>query len=219
MKLIREMTFDVEVKEKIIEESKTKDLYIEGIFLQAEIVNGNGRMYPIKVMENEVNKYVENYVNHKRAMGELNHPPTSTVNLDRVSHLITELRRDNDNFYGKAKITNTPMGDIVRGLIESGVKLGVSSRGLGSIRNVGGKRVVQSDFRLITAADIVADPSAPSAFVNGIMEGKEWIWENGILKEIDLENAKKEMDKSSKSLSENSNDKMIELFTKILKNI
>ena len=181
MKLITETIENVEV---ITEGTGAdKKLYIEGVFLQSEIKNRNGRMYPFSVLEKEVNRYNEEYVKTSRALGELGHPDGPTVNLDRVSHRITSLKAEGNNFIGRAQIMNTPMGNIARSLLEDGVKLGVSSRGMGSIEKREDCGVVMDDFMLATAADIVADPSAPDAFVNGIMEGKEWAWDNGILKE------------------------------------
>ena len=175
MRLITELTEDVKYVTEATENGK-KNLYIEGIFLQSAIKNRNGRMYPEETMDNEVKRYVQENVDTKRAFGELGHPNGPQINLDRVSHIITELRKDGTNWIGKAKITETPMGNIARGLIESGAQLGVSSRGLGSLKlTKDGINEVQNDFRLATAADIVADPSAPDAFINGIMEGCEWV--------------------------------------------
>tara|TARA_B100000579_G_C22774176_1_gene825661 strand:- start:53 stop:697 length:645 start_codon:yes stop_codon:yes gene_type:complete len=181
MKLITETIEDVQV----ITEGKGDDkkLYIEGVFLQSELKNRNGRMYPFSVLQKEVNRYNEEYVKTSRALGELGHPDGPTVNLDRVSHRIVSLAEDGTNFRGKAQILDTPMGKIASSLLGEGVKLGVSSRGMGSIDKREDCNVVMDDFMLATAADIVADPSAPDAFVNGIMEGKEWAWDNGILKE------------------------------------
>jgi hypothetical protein len=182
MKLITEEISNV----SIITEGKgaNKKLYIEGVFLQGEIKNRNGRMYPIQTLANEVKRYNENFVCKGRALGELGHPDGPTVNLDRVSHKITCLTQEGNNFKGKAQILETPMGKIAKSLLESGVSLGVSSRGVGSLRMTNeGHKIVGEDFQLATAADIVADPSAPDAFVNGIMEGKEWVWEGGILRE------------------------------------
>jgi hypothetical protein len=182
MKLITEEVTNV----KIISEGKgaNKKLYIEGVFLQGEIKNRNGRMYPIQTLCNEVNRYNENFIQKGRALGELGHPDGPTVNLDRVSHKITSLVQEGNNFKGKACILNTPMGKIASSLLDEGVMLGVSSRGVGSLRMTNeGHKVVGEDFMLATAADIVADPSAPDAFVQGIMEGKEWVWEGGILRE------------------------------------
>ena len=174
--------------EFITEESGgKKSHYIKGVFMQAEQKNRNGRVYPKKILDEQVRKYVTNYVDQNRAFGELGHPDGPVVNLERVSHLIKELREDGNNWVGKAKIMETPYGKIVKSLIDEGAKLGVSSRGMGSLKNVKGTNIVQDDFYLATAADIVADPSAPEAFVEGIMEGKEWIWNNGIIKEQDVE--------------------------------
>ena len=181
MKLIREVfdTTNVIVEEKL---GKPKQYFIEGVFLQSEITNRNGRMYPVETLAKEVERYNESYVKNGRALGELGHPDGPQINLDRVSHVITSLRQEGLNWIGKAKLTDTPMGNTAKGLIESGVRLGVSSRGMGSLRlNKEGINEVQDDFHLATAADIVADPSAPDAFVNGIMEGVEWIWENSML--------------------------------------
>ena len=182
MKLIREEIEKVEVLTESV--NGKKNLFIKGIFLQAEQVNRNGRMYRMPVMEREVKRYTEGYVNKGRALGELGHPDGPTVNLDRVSHKIVELHREGNNFIGKAQILSTPMGKIAESLLKEGVCLGVSSRGIGSLRPTKeGFNEVGEDFMLATAADIVADPSAPDAFVQGIMEGKEWIWDGGVLRE------------------------------------
>ena len=182
MKLIRE---EIEQVEVIVENRNgKKNLFIEGVFLQGEIKNRNGRMYPMQTLAREVGRYNENFVEKGRALGELGHPDGPTVNLDRVSHKIVSLRESGNNFIGKAKILGTPMGQIASNLLGEGVKLGVSSRGIGSLNKTNeGYSVVGEDFTLATAADIVADPSAPDAFVDGIMEGKEWVWEGGILRE------------------------------------
>jgi len=190
MKLITEEISNV----KIITEGKgsNKTLHIEGVFLQGGIKNRNGRMYPVDILGKEVGRYCENFVGKGRALGELGHPDGPTVNLDRVSHKITSLVREGNNFVGKAKLLSTPMGKIASSLIGEGVTLGVSSRGVGSLKeDHTGCKVVGEDFQLATAADIVADPSAPDAFVNGIMEGKEWIWEGGSLREQLAENTAK----------------------------
>tara|TARA_B100000035_G_scaffold291052_1_gene278623 strand:+ start:935 stop:1579 length:645 start_codon:yes stop_codon:yes gene_type:complete len=181
MKLITETIENVQVLTE--EKNGKKTMYIEGVFLQSELKNRNGRVYPFSVLEKEVNRYNEEYVKTKRALGELGHPDGPTVNLDRVSHRITSLQAEGNNFMGKAQILDTPMGNIAKSLLEEGVQLGVSSRGMGSIDKREDAGYVMDDFLLATAADIVADPSAPDAFVNGIMEGKEWVWDNGILKE------------------------------------
>ena len=180
MKLITEAIENIQVLEE--EKNGKKLLYIEGVFLQSELKNRNGRMYPFETLNREVGRYNEEYVKSKRALGELGHPDGPTINLDRVSHRITELRTEGNNFIGKAQILDTPMGKIAKSLLGEGVQLGVSSRGMGSIDRMEDISVVKDDFMLTTAADIVADPSAPDAFVNGIMEGKEWVWQNGILK-------------------------------------
>ena len=181
MRLIAEEITDV----KFLSEEKEgkKNYFIEGIFLQAELKNRNNRMYPLGTLQKEVAKYDENYIQKGRALGELGHPDGPTVNLDRVSHKITSLRQEGNNFIGKAKLLETPMGKIAKDLLSEGVKLGVSSRGMGSIRKEENCSVVMDDFMLATAADIVADPSAPDAFVDGIMEGKEWVWEGNVLRE------------------------------------
>jgi len=196
MKLITEQIENVNV----ITEGKgdSKKLYIEGVFLQSELKNRNGRMYPFSVLEKEVSRYNEEYIKTSRALGELGHPDGPTVNLDRVSHRITSLTAEGTNFVGKAQILDTPMGKIAKSLLEDGVKLGVSSRGMGSIDKREDCNVVMDDFMLATAADIVADPSAPDAFVNGIMEGKEWAWDNGILKETKVAKYKSYIDDATR---------------------
>ena len=211
MKLITETIENVEV----ITEGKGADkkLYIEGVFLQSEIKNRNGRMYPFSVLEKEVNRYNEEYVKTSRALGELGHPDGPTVNLDRVSHRITSLKAEGHNFIGRAQIMNTPMGNIAKALLEDGVKLGVSSRGMGSIDKREDCGVVMDDFMLATAADIVADPSAPDAFVNGIMEGKEWVWNNGILKETEVA---KYQSYVSKSTHKNLEERTLKVFEHFL---
>jgi hypothetical protein len=195
MKLITEQIEEVEV---LIEENgSAKNHFIQGIFLQSDIKNRNGRVYPFNVLEKEVARYNESYVSKDRALGELGHPEGPTVNLDRVSHKIVELKAEGTNFIGKAKLLDTPMGKIAKSLIDEGVKLGVSSRGVGSLHERSGVNYVRDDFMLATAADIVADPSAPDAFVEGIMEGKEWIWDNGILKERYISSIKRELDEAT----------------------
>ena len=190
MKLITEEVTDV----KFITEGKgaKKKMYIEGVFLQGNICNRNKRMYPMETLSREVNRYTQKFIKEGRALGELGHPEGPTVNLDRVSHKINSLRCEGNNFIGKAQILNTPMGKIASSLLDEGVKLGVSSRGVGSLSMTNeGHKVVGEDFQLATAADIVADPSAPDAFVHGIMEGKEWVWEGGVLREQLAEKTKK----------------------------
>ena len=189
MKLFTEEIGDV----KFIVEEKggKKNLFIEGIFLQAERVNGNGRKYRVETLEREIERYTNKYIKENRALGELGHPNGPSINLDRVSHKIVELKQNGNDFYGKAMVLDTPMGNIARNLIESGVQLGVSTRGMGSLKEVNGIMEVQDDFYLATAADIVAEPSAPDAFVQGIMEGVEWVWDNGLLKAQHIEEMKK----------------------------
>lgn len=185
MKLITEQLDDLTL---IVEETDgEKSLFIEGVFLQSDVKNKNGRMYPKEILEREVERYSKQYIKTKRAFGELGHPDGPVINLERVSHMITDLKEDGKNFVGKAKImTSTPYGKIVESLLNEGAQLGVSSRGMGTLKQQKGINVVQDDFYLATAADIVADPSAPNAFVEGIMEGKEWIFENGVFKEESL---------------------------------
>ena len=203
MKLITEMTEDVRLIAEDNKETGQKDYFIEGIFMQSEQKNRNGRVYPNTVLMNEVKRYNKEYVKKNRAMGELNHPQGPTVNLDRVSHIIKELREDGNDVYGKAKIMDTPMGKIAKNLIDEGAKLGVSSRGMGSLKEKDGVNEVQKDF-MLAAVDIVADPSAPNAFVNGIMEGAEWIWDNGVLKQKTIEDYKDSIEKmSTRDLEEN----------------
>jgi hypothetical protein len=214
MKLITETFEDVNV---LVEESNgKKNLYIEGIFLQSEIKNRNGRVYPYDVLSREVQRYNEQYVKSGRALGELGHPDGPTVNLERVSHKITSLKAEGSNFIGRAQILSTPMGDIAKNLLDSGVKLGVSSRGMGSLEERNGANYVRDDFMLATAADIVADPSAPDAFVNGIMEGKEWVWENGILKEQQIAKYHRYISESTKRNIEERKLKAFEHFLSIL---
>ena len=216
MKLIRE---EIEQVEFIVENKNgKKSLFIEGVFLQGNIKNRNGRMYPMETLRKEVARYNENHVAQGRALGELGHPDGPTVNLDRVSHKIVSLRESGSNFIGKAKILSTPMGKIAESLISEGVKLGVSSRGIGSLKLTReGINVVGEDFMLATAADIVADPSAPDAFVEGIMEGKEWVWDGGILREKFATKTYKEINTlvTQRQLEE----KKIELFNNFLNNL
>lgn len=184
MKLICEVNEDINYLTEAKDETGKKSYFIEGVFLQGDIKNRNGRVYPAEILDKEIQRYNESYVQKNRAYGELGHPQGPTINLERVSHMITELKRDGSNFMGRAKImTETPYGAIVKSLMDEGAQLGVSSRGMGSVKSKGGVGEVQSDFYLATAADIVADPSAPDAFVQGIMEGKEWVWENGVIRE------------------------------------
>ena len=195
MKLITEVIEEVQVITEA-KENGDKTYFIEGIFMQGNQKNRNGRIYPVDVLEREVERYNTEYIQKNRAYGELGHPQGPTINLDRVSHMIKELYRDGDNFKGKAKIMDTPMGNIVKNLMNEGATLGVSSRGMGSLKAKNGVNEVQNDFYLATAGDIVADPSAPDAFVEGIMEGKEWVWDNGIIKEVDIVNYRDEINES-----------------------
>lgn len=214
MKLIVEQVEDIKVITEAKENGK-KNMYIEGIFLQADLKNRNGRVYPVSVLEKEVNRYTTENIDKKRAYGELGHPQGPSINLDRVSHMIESIRKDGTNFIGRAKVLETPMGNIVRNLIDEGANLGVSSRGMGSIKeSKNGIMEVQSDFYLATAADIVADPSAPDAFVQGIMEGVEWIWDNGALKQVHLEAIKRDINRASasRSLDESTKLKLFERF-------
>ena len=193
-----------------------KNYKIRGIFMQADIKNRNGRVYPMEVLQNEVTKYNKNFIKENRAYGELGHPDGPTVNLERVSHMITSLEPNGKNFIGEAKIMSTPMGEIVKSLMDEGAKLGVSSRGMGSLDQKGGASYVRDDFYLATAADIVADPSAPNAFVEGIMEGKEWVWNNGALLEAELVGLKQKFD-----VKEKQRDARVEAleFAKFLKKL
>ena len=216
MKLITEEV----AKVKFITEGKgaKKKMYIEGVFLQGEIKNRNGRMYPVNTLSREVNRYNESFIKKGRALGALGHPDGPTVNLDRVSHKITQLRQEGNNFIGKAQLLDTPMGKIAKSLIDEGVTLGVSSRGVGSLKTTSeGYKVVGEDFMLATAADIVADPSAPDAFVEGIMEGKDWVWDGGILREKFAANTYKTINTlvDQKQLDE----KKLNLFNDFLSNI
>ena len=195
MRLISEQIEDVEfITEELNEDTGKKSYKIKGVFMQSDVKNRNGRVYPQEILAKEVAKYNKNFIKEKRAFGELGHPDGPTVNLERVSHMITDLYPDGKNFIGEAKIMATPMGEIVKNLMDEGAKLGVSSRGMGSLQSRGGTNYVKDDFYLATAADIVADPSAPNAFVEGIMEGKEWVWNNGALVESELVQMQKDFD-------------------------
>ena len=197
MKLITETIEDVQVLTE--ETNGKKDYKIKGVFMQADIKNRNGRIYPVETLAKEVRRYTKEFIEKKRAFGELGHPDGPTVNLERVSHMITSLKPEGKNFIGEAKIMDTPYGKIVKNLIDEGAVLGVSSRGMGSIQQQGGRNLVGKDFYLATAADIVADPSAPDAFVEGIMEGKEWVWDNGVLKSVTVEQYKSEIEKAKRT--------------------
>ena len=216
MKLIRE---EIETVDFIVEERNgKKNMFIEGIFLQGDLKNRNGRMYPMETLRREVQRYSENHIQSGRALGELGHPDGPTVNLDRVSHKIVSLKENGSNFIGKAKILSTPMGKIAESLINEGVKLGVSSRGIGSLKQTReGVNIVGDDFMLSTAADIVSDPSAPDAFVEGIMEGKDWVWDGGILREKFAEKTYQQINTfvDQKQLDE----KKLDLFNDFLNNL
>ena len=206
MKLITETTLGV----KLLTEEKngTKNYFIEGVFMQSETKNRNGRIYPLATMSKEIERYNKEYVAQNRAMGELGHPEGPTVNLERVSHIIKDLKQDGNDVYGRAKIMDTPYGKIVKNLMDEGAKLGVSSRGMGTLKEQDGVNVVQEDF-MLASVDVVADPSAPNAFVNGIMEGKEWIWDNGIIKPVQIESYKRIIEKTA---SRNLEEQAIKLF-------
>jgi len=197
MKLITETIEDVQILTE--ETNGKKDYKIKGVFMQADIKNRNGRIYPVETLAKEVRRYTKEFIEKKRAFGELGHPDGPTVNLERVSHMITSLKPEGKNFIGEAKVMDTPYGKIVKNLIDEGAVLGVSSRGMGSIQQQGGRNLVGKDFYLATAADIVADPSAPDAFVEGIMEGKEWVWDNGVLKSVTVEQYKSEIEKAKRT--------------------
>ena len=214
MKLITETIENIEVLTE--ERNGKKDYKIKGIFMQADIKNRNGRIYPVGTLAKEVKRYNEQFINKKRAFGELGHPDGPTVNLERVSHMITSLKPEGKNFIGEAKVMDTPYGKIVKNLIDEGAQLGVSSRGMGSIQQMSGRNIVGKDFYLATAADIVADPSAPDAFVEGIMEGKEWVWDNGVLKSMEVEQYKEEIEKTKRAeLAEKKADIFKDFLSKI----
>lgn len=218
MKLISEQWSD-DVNYLIEEDPKTgkKHAFIEGVMLQTEVKNKNGRIYPMEVMRKEVARYNKEYIAQNRAYGELGHPEGPTINLERTSHLITSLKEDGMNFIGKAKILSTPMGEIVKSLLDDGARLGVSSRGMGSLKaSNGGVQMVQSDFQLATAADIVADPSAPDAFVDGVMEGVEWVWDNGVIKAQKIEEYKHSI---ARARTHKLQEVKLEVFSDFLKNL
>ena len=210
MKLITEINEDLEY---VVEGTgDKKSMYINGVFMMSETKNRNGRIYSKPILFNEVSRYRNEYVDKNRAFGELGHPEGPTINLERVSHMIKELKEDGNNIVGKAKIMDTPYGNIVKNLINEGAKLGVSSRGMGSLEEKGGANYVKDDFYLATAADIVADPSAPDAFVDGIMEGKEWIWDNGVVKEATIAKIKESIKRSPASNLDNNKLKAFNSF-------
>ena len=201
MQVVKLFSEAVEEIEYVCEEKESgdKNYKIRGVFMQADIKNRNGRVYPMEILTNEVNRYNEKFIKENRAYGELGHPDGPTVNLERVSHMVTSLKPDGKNFIGEAKILKTPMGEIVKNLMDEGAKLGVSSRGMGSLDQKNGANVVRKDFYLATAADIVADPSAPNAFVEGIMEGKEWIWNNGLIQESEVQQIKDNIEENHRT--------------------
>lgn len=217
MKLITETFEEIHFLSEAKEDGK-KEYFIEGIFLQGEVKNRNGRIYPIDVLDKEVNRYTTEMVNTGRALGELGHPAGPSINLDRVSHIITELKKDKNNYIGKAKLTETPFGNIAKGLLESGAKFGVSSRGLGSLKEENGAMKVQSDYRIATAADIVHDPSAPRAFVEGIMEGVDFVYDP--IKDTWMEQKVEDMKKSIKKMnSRQIEEKALSLFENYLQSL
>lgn len=215
MKLITE---EIQNAEYIVEEASNgkKNYSIKGIFMQSDIKNKNGRVYPKEILQKEVARYNREFIQKSRAFGELGHPDGPTVNLERVSHMIKALYPEGNNFIGEARVLDTPYGKIVKSLIDEGAKLGVSSRGMGTLRSVAGTNVVSDDYYLATAADIVADPSAPDAFVEGIMEGKEWVWNNGILKEQEINELKLQADKNERIRRAEINAQVFESFLKKL---
>ena len=225
MKLFREINEEVQI---LTEESEKGDkkYFIEGVFLQGNLKNRNGRVYPMEILDKEASRYSKNFIEQKRAFGELGHPDGPTINLERVSHMITALRKEDDNYIGKAKIMDTPYGKIVKNLIDEGAKLGVSSRGIGSLEEKSGINYVKDDFQLATAADIVADPSAPDAFVNGILEGKEWVYQAGLLvtkntlaAEEMVEEAHKEVRKIRSLDSRRLEEKAVKAFSRFIQNL
>ena len=216
MKLITEVVEEVQIITEA-SENGDKSYMIEGICMQGNQKNRNGRVYPIDILQREVKRYTDEYINKNRAYGELGHPQGPTINLDRVSHMIKELYQDGDNFKGKAKIMDTPMGKIVKNLMDEGATLGVSTRGMGSLKQVGGANQVQDDFMLATAGDIVADPSAPDAFVEGIMEGKEWVWDNGLIKEVEIAGYATQINEAAKKRQ--TEEAMLQVFSDFLRKL
>jgi len=216
VKLITEQVQDVQILKEEDEKTGKKNYKLKGIFLQGDIKNRNGRVYPVEVLEKEVKRYNKEFIEQNRGYGELGHPEGPTVNLERVSHMVTSLERDGKNFIGEAKVMSTPMGKIVENIMDDGGKLAVSSRGMGSLTKKNGANYVNDDFYLATAADIVADPSAPNAFVEGIMEGKEWVWNNGLLQEQEVARIKDEMERNVRSRKANY---QALAFAKFLKNL
>ena len=217
MKLVTEINEEVGFVINEDKETGKKSHFIEGVFLQSGITNRNGRMYPTQVLAKEVARYNDEYITKNRAYGELGHPNGPTINLERVSHLIKDLRQEGKDFVGKAKVMDTPYGNIVKNLMSEGAKLGVSSRGMGTLTKKGDSMEVGNDFHLATAGDIVADPSAPQAFVEGIMEGKEWVWDNGILQEVDVEQAKQQIEEAASA--RRTEAEVLKVFEKLLKGL
>ena len=215
MKLIAEINEEIQVITEA-DESGKKNYFIEGIFMQGEMKNRNNRFYPINVLDREAGRYVKENVKQNRAYGELGHPSGPTINLERVSHMIKSLVKDGNNYIGRAKILDTPYGNIVKNLMAEGAKLGVSSRGVGSLVEKGGVHRIQEDYHLATPADIVADPSAPNAFVRGVMENREWVWENGIFKEVDVNAAKNQIEAAVRSREP---EKFVEIFERFMKSL
>lgn len=225
MKLFREINEEVEILTEETEKGEKK-YFIEGVFLQGNLKNRNGRIYPMEILDKEASRYSKNFIEQKRAFGELGHPDGPTINLERVSHMITSLRREGENYIGKAKVMDTPYGKIVKNLIDEGAKLGVSSRGIGSLEEKRGVNFVKDDFQLATAADIVADPSAPDAFVNGILEGKEWVYEAGLLvtrnasrAEEMVEDTKKEIKRIRSVNPRVVEEKAVNAFSRFMQNL
>jgi len=225
MKLFREINEEVEILTEETEKGEKK-YFIEGVFLQGNLKNRNGRIYPMEILDKEASRYSKSFIEQKRAFGELGHPDGPTINLERVSHMITSLRREGENYIGKAKVMDTPYGKIVKNLIDEGAKLGVSSRGIGSLEEKRGVNFVKDDFQLATAADIVADPSAPDAFVNGILEGKEWVYEAGLLvtrnasrAEEMVEDTKKEIKRIRSVNPRVVEEKAVNAFSRFMQNL
>lgn len=216
MKLICEVNEEIKCLTEEAEDGK-KNYFIEGVFMQGSIKNKNGRVYPTEVLKKEIDRYKKQYIAENRAYGELGHPQGPTINLERVSHMIKDLRQEGDNFIGKAKIMDTPYGNIVKNLMNEGARLGVSSRGMGTLVKKGDAMEVGNDFYLATAGDIVADPSAPQAFVEGIMEGKEWVWDNGIIREVEVREYKQSIEEAAKA--RRTEQEVLEIWSRFIKGL
>jgi len=216
MKLICEVNEEIKCLTEETEDGK-KNYFIEGVFMQGSIKNKNGRVYPTEVLKKEIDRYKKQYIAENRAYGELGHPQGPTINLERVSHMIKDLRQEGDNFIGKAKIMDTPYGNIVKNLMNEGARLGVSSRGMGTLVKKGDAMEVGNDFYLATAGDIVADPSAPQAFVEGIMEGKEWVWDNGIIREVEVREYKESIEEAAKA--HRTEQEVLEIWSRFIKGL